>query len=344
MRERGPVRGLILRVGHLLHSVPELEYYADFLEQQGFESRESLANLTDELAIEFNIPAKLASCLREEVSKKRLKQRYTGPVLPLQDIEARDAVSVPRLHECEITPKARALITSKDPKSPVCYQVLRVGHRLHPPWELKKYAQILEDHDYSTRESLGTLTDQAAAQMRVPLKLAAALRAKAAQERREGGTCMSMSATSFEQSQERGQPKGVPLGPVSRLRSDGGSPRNRSDTDGVPEIFTSLKSPRSPRKETSNGIHSSSSPAISSRHTLAPGTIAQQQMPTLMSQAFVPQQLVSSGVRPMYGGMMPIQSMSSPRLQTMASPYPGAYSPPVMAPASNALASARLRL
>jgi len=187
---RGPVRGLVLRVGHLLHPVPELECYADFLLKQGFDTRESLAGLTENLADDFGIPLPLANALREEVTQKKLKQRYSGAVQPLQEIEIA-TTEAPRLRRdpYEMTPQGVYRMSSKEPKSLVCKQVLRVGHRLHAPWELEKYARILEDHNFTTRESLQQLGEQEAMRMRVPMKLANALREKAIQDtiRERGG-------------------------------------------------------------------------------------------------------------------------------------------------------------
>lgn len=185
--QRSPVRGLILRVGHLMHPVPELEAYADFLEKQGFTTRESLGDLTEDIAEEFDLPLKLASALRAEVANNHLKRRYSGPVLPLQEIEGIENSRAPEIPPAEMTPKARHHINSKDPKSTVCRQVLRVGHRLHAPWELQKFARILEDNFYRTRESLQGLTDEDAVRLRIPLKLAAALRDKALQDLADGG-------------------------------------------------------------------------------------------------------------------------------------------------------------
>lgn len=187
---RGPVRGLVLRVGHLLHPVPELECYADFLLKQGFDTRESLAGLTENMADDFGIPLPLATALREEVTQKRLKQRYSGVVQPLQEIEiATTEAPQIRRDPYEMTPQGIYRMSSKEPKSLVCKQVLRVGHRLHAPWELEKYARILEDHNFTTRESLQQLGEQEAMRMRVPMKLANALREKAIQDaiRERGG-------------------------------------------------------------------------------------------------------------------------------------------------------------
>lgn len=325
-RSRGPVRGLVLRVGHLQHTVPELEISADSLEKNGFTTRDSLADLTDDSAMELGIPLKLASTLRSEVTTKRLKQRYTGPVQPLQEISP-DGAEPPKLQPSEITPQARHHQNSKEPKSKVRMQVLRVGNLLHPPWELEKYAQTLEDHDYLTRESLGSLTDQAAARMRVPLKLAAVLREKAVQERRDGSSTPAGSTPSFAL-QERGVPHGVPRGPPARQPFKH-SPRGHA------------------RSATSNGAHgsgahhgtsSAASPSSAIRNN-SPGMIANEQRPgvALFNQSFMPQALQPSAARQVPYGMVQHGAL---QLQNVAHQSPPS-SPPVPAQYVNSRTSQR---
>jgi len=205
--KKGPVRGLVLRVGHLMHPVPELEAYADFLDKQGFQTRDSLAILTDKMADELGLPYKLASALRCEVMSNRLKQRYTGPVQPIPEIE-NDPGKVNQLAPHEVGPYAQHHQNSKEPNSIVTRQVLRVGHRLHAPWELQKFAKILEENAFVTRESLGLVTDDVAMRLRVPLKLAAALRdQEKPAEKSSGGQRSPRSARSPETKCSLGAPR-----------------------------------------------------------------------------------------------------------------------------------------
>lgn len=154
------MRGYVLRKGKHLHSVQELETVVELLAKHGFQSRESLASLTDNLAQELTIPTKLASALRSEATK-RLKS--SSSVQTIQELGQPGQSLSPRQNELEH-------------RSSTYRHLLHVGSDLYPPAELERMARTLEENRYVTRESLESLTDVIAANMNIPPRLAALLR------------------------------------------------------------------------------------------------------------------------------------------------------------------------
>eukprot|EP00929_Paragymnodinium_shiwhaense_P084226 TRINITY_DN45014_c0_g5_i1.p1 TRINITY_DN45014_c0_g5~~TRINITY_DN45014_c0_g5_i1.p1 ORF type:complete len:594 (-),score=85.65 TRINITY_DN45014_c0_g5_i1:371-2113(-) len=91
----GSARGVVRRVGRMLTSVPQhLDQIADTLEAAGYDSRESLKDLSDIDAIQLGVPQRLAVALRREACDPRLAKRYSGPVPPVKDATAASAASV----------------------------------------------------------------------------------------------------------------------------------------------------------------------------------------------------------------------------------------------------------
>lgn len=105
-RRRDQMRAFVCRVGHLLLPPHELERIAQELEDNWFDSRESLQALTRECAEQLDIPVALADALRNEALDGRLLQRYSGRVPPL-----RTAIGQDSLFEAEeaVTPGSQAL-------------------------------------------------------------------------------------------------------------------------------------------------------------------------------------------------------------------------------------------
>jgi hypothetical protein len=175
-----------------MHSPTELEGYSDVLDRSSFTTRESLKDLTESCADALGIPRKLAMAVQAEAKGRQLQRRYSGKIKAVAEIKPEFklrsaeeelvlAARTPK-GETDYTPLARYREGTEAPRSDVCKQVVRVGHRLHPPWELERMSQRLEEGGFKTRGSLVHLTDAAAIRLRVPEALSKALREKACEE------------------------------------------------------------------------------------------------------------------------------------------------------------------
>lgn len=170
---------LVIRMGHLMHSPTELEGFADVLERSSFTNRESLRELSDSCADALGIPRKLARALRTETMESKLQRRYSGPLKPVEEIAPNEELvrtAKPPKSAGDHTPITNYKSDSKVNRSHVLKQVMRIGNRLHPPWELERIGRRLEENGFTTRDSLIRLNDDVARRLRVPVVFAKALR------------------------------------------------------------------------------------------------------------------------------------------------------------------------
>lgn len=285
-KQKNPVRGLVLRVGHLMHPPQELDAFADILEQRGFETRESLAMLNESMAIDVGIPPKLAIALQYEVTTNRLQRRYSGKVQPLEEIVATMENDKSQLQPCQETNYSRhnqiqgASKNSKEKQSAVCRQILRVGHRLYAPWELHKFAEILEDNDYITRDALQRLTDAEAVRMRVPLKLAAALRGAG----RETSSVKALHDRSkFDKPESIQAIKDKRRSPAAPKKAAGKSSPRGPPQRSAPQRDAHLSPRGAPQQQRQARVVTAQD---------APGMGASMSSPHMFNQNFLPQPLV----------------------------------------------------
>eukprot|EP00928_Gymnodinium_smaydae_P051803 TRINITY_DN3542_c0_g1_i1.p1 TRINITY_DN3542_c0_g1~~TRINITY_DN3542_c0_g1_i1.p1 ORF type:complete len:660 (-),score=112.30 TRINITY_DN3542_c0_g1_i1:102-2006(-) len=227
-------RRLVMRVGHLLAPPHELEKVFEELEQNWYDTRESLRELSDDAARCLGIPLDLAAALRAEAMEGKLLKRYTGrlpPVANAEEIESPAAVIGPppavaaastsnapgsespgtnnrgsfggslddSFHSSNhagtaksngtgaggLTDQSRTSQASPSPvkASPARRLVKALGHLMLTPSELERAAVALESNGFDTRESFRDLSDDQAAQLGVPRKLATALREEASSQR-----------------------------------------------------------------------------------------------------------------------------------------------------------------
>eukprot|EP00929_Paragymnodinium_shiwhaense_P095629 TRINITY_DN56861_c0_g1_i2.p1 TRINITY_DN56861_c0_g1~~TRINITY_DN56861_c0_g1_i2.p1 ORF type:complete len:621 (+),score=116.07 TRINITY_DN56861_c0_g1_i2:93-1955(+) len=78
------LRQTVVRIGLAQHRMSELVYWADVLENNGFDTRKSLLGLSDEAAAALNVPGRLAAALRAD-AQGQPSYRKSGPVLPLPE-------------------------------------------------------------------------------------------------------------------------------------------------------------------------------------------------------------------------------------------------------------------
>lgn len=219
--KKSPAQRLLIRLGHLQHTPEEMELFCEALARAGFETRDSMAGLTDDVADGMGITRKLARAVREECAERNLMRRYHGVVLPPEEIKPEEP---PRKKEGVPTRLSTFQENKREKKGPVNRQVHRIGHRLYAPWELEKHASTLEVHGFLTRDSLQDLTPANAQRMRIPQNLATALREKAIEDAvnaAKNNVRRSLSAHSPRS--PRSNSPGSPPTPARRLLSSGSS-------------------------------------------------------------------------------------------------------------------------
>jgi len=103
VRERARLRCLARWVGHRVQlSAAEVEAYARVLEENGFQQRDRLRELTSSAAEELGLPRRFASVLRREALLGLPAERKFGPLPPALEVQEEDEASTPPEESVEV--------------------------------------------------------------------------------------------------------------------------------------------------------------------------------------------------------------------------------------------------